>query len=387
MDIAILGAIPQPLHNTHYRAVESFTHKLAAKLHARGHKVTLYSGDYDTPYTNIPLLSAKDIQKLGRLNKNAKSNLAEIEKLKTSALIKAIKRIRAARHDIVHYHGQDLLPLIAADKINTVMLTTLHAAPTPELAHLFKKMASTIHSCFFATSQNIKNAWKTINKDLEIGIIQNGMLEVKDEISLNLISPENSAIWVGDIHPKTKLHLAIESCHIAGIPLKFSGKIVDEKYYEQIIDPLLGNNDHYLGELGNRSLKSEMERAKIGIITSYQNRLSEIKQATTTLEMLATGLPIAGFYGIGLDEIIDGNNGTLSPAYDTNAMAGSISKIQEKDYCKIKIQQQTIQRHSFDTMVTSYEKAYGFLRKMNEKDRKEQAHWYLRSSQKQGTLA
>lgn len=381
MKIAVLGNVTHPLHEPFYRGVERFTHGLAKKLIQKGHEVTLFSKENDLPCETIPILSEHENHKLAKLSEKPATNWEQIDNIKRKGHLAVMKKIAKGKFDIVHNNSLDTFPLLASQKLNTLMITTLHAPPTAEHVYMFQEMRRNVHSYFCATSYHIKNIWKQRAEDLDIAVIHNGVLDLEEEISLNFKEAQNKALWVGRITPDKGLHHAIKACHLAGVALSFSGAVDDTDYFENTIRNLMGNNDEYLGNLTRDELRAEMENSRVGIATPQY----EEPCGLSAMEMLSCGLPIVSYKRGAITEIINDTNGYLAAPQDVADLAYGINSI--KDLCKVKIQQNTIRKYNLETMVVKYEKVYNFLRALHEKDRKEQAYWYLYSSSKQRTLA
>lgn len=46
-----------------------------------------------------------------------------------------------------------------------------------------------------------------------------------------------AAVWLGRIVPEKGLHLAMDACRLAGIPLLFAGRVGDHRYFSTHIVP------------------------------------------------------------------------------------------------------------------------------------------------------
>lgn len=380
MKIAVIGNTTHSLHNPLYRGVERFTHSLTRKLAQIGHEVVLFDKPGETICPSFPILSDEENRHYIKLKTSNTSDLTKRNEIRKSGYIRAMKHIASGRFDIVHNNSLDPLPLLASQKLNALMITTLHSGPSEQHVYLFEKMRDKVNSYFCATSSHTKKQWRKGVKNLDVALIPNGVLALNDEISFNFKTPENRAFWVGPIQPQKKLHEAIRACHLAGVNLDFAGEIIDEEYFEDHVLALMSKDDRYLGNLDRTGLKLAMERARVGLSTCVNDEQCNL----ALIEMLSAGLPISGYAKSSIKEIINTENGYLAKAGDTEDLAIGIQKV--KDLCKVRIQQQTIRRFNLDTMVLKYERVYKFLKALHEKDRKEQAYWHLYSS-RQGTLA
>jgi glycosyltransferase involved in cell wall biosynthesis len=187
-------------------------------------------------------------------------------------------------------------------------------------------------------------------------------------------------LWVGSIHPKNGLHLAIKACHLAGVGLRFAGNVADSAYFQDEVLPLLNKKDAYLGHLDHKQLKLEMETARVGLATPQVDEPFGL----ANIEMLSYGLPLVAFHRGGLSEFLNQENGYLVKSFTVEEMALGISKV--KNLCKVRIQQKTIRKWNLDSMVEKYERIYRFLKALHDKDQKEKAYWHLYSSSKQRTM-
>lgn len=393
MKIAVIGNVTHPLHDPYHRGVERFTRGLAKKLAQRGHDTVLFTAfqsrmeHKEASHLKLsPILGPEENERMARLARNnffkgqLSHNQQNIEEIKTNGYIQVMKEIARGGYDLVHNNSYDIVPLLASSRINIPMLTTFHAPPGPEHKELFQKEPERARSYFCAGSRRLQALWKQVAKGFDIAVINGACLDTGEEISLNLMRPKNKALWVGRICPEKGLHKAIQACHLAGVALNISGPVADRDYFENVIIPLMGAGDEYIGDLGGKSLKAQMENSRVGLITNGKDDPLPL----SAIEMLFAGLPIAAFSSCALEEVITPANGKLAREEDPRMLANAISQV--KDLCRVKIQQEALRRRSLEALTVKYEKVYEFLKARHEQNRKEQTYWHLYTSSRKGTM-
>jgi glycosyltransferase involved in cell wall biosynthesis len=150
---------------------------------------------------------------------------------------------RAEDFDIIHSHmGHGTLAY--ANLVNTPTVHTLHGIFTPDTEKMFK----------FAKKQpyiTISNAQREPSLGLNyLATIYNGIDVNSYDFHPQPDNPPYLA-FLGRISPEKGPHLAIAVAKQAGWRLKMAGKVdlVDQKYFEQEIQPLIdGQQIEYLGE-------------------------------------------------------------------------------------------------------------------------------------------
>lgn len=116
---------------------------------------------------------------------------------------------------------------------------------------------------------------------------------------------------LGRMVPEKGIHKACEIAHKAGIPLKIGAKMRDpheRQYFEEFVEPLLGGDVEYLGELNTKD--------KMDLLCKSEALLNPIQWAEpfglVMLEALATGNPVlVPRIGAAPELITDGVTGTL----------------------------------------------------------------------------
>lgn len=348
MKIAVIGNATRSLNDPLKREVERFANGLSKHLAATGHKVVLYS--------NGPLRPGAAVSKRP-IHKNAEQMAREIN---------------GKGFDLVHNNCLDPAFLFAATIISAPTITTLRSPPLQGHLQALQQSRGTC-SYFVAANRAIQKIWRRKAPGLAMPAIHSVCADPGEEVCLSFDGPGTSALWTGVIGPKSGLDLAIQACHLSGVPLKICGPVADREYFRKQALPLLGNNDQYLGDLDMPGLKEEMQTCAAGIVTDCP----ESAVPLAALEMLFAGLPLAAFAKGGVQELITPNNGRLARPGDVRALTKCLAET--KTLCKVRIQQEAVNKRSLSRIGTKYERIFNFIRSRHEYLLGRKTHWHLHS--------
>ncbi|MFQ5729500.1 MAG: glycosyltransferase family 4 protein, partial [Waddliaceae bacterium] len=231
MKIALLAPLYESVPPKFYGGTERVVFYLAEELVNQGHEVVLFaSGDSVTQAELVPLCS-----KALWLDKECVDTLAP------HVLMMERFFQMAPEFDIIHNHADYLsFPLLRRSPTQTV--STLHGRlDIKELEPLYAEFADlSLVSISWAQQKPLRGAnW--------VGNVYHGL--PKDLYRFHE-SPGEYLAFLGRICPDKGVHSAIEIAKKTGIPLKIAAKVVDNKYYSQIIEPQIdGSFIEYVGEI------------------------------------------------------------------------------------------------------------------------------------------
>jgi glycosyltransferase involved in cell wall biosynthesis len=166
---------------------------------------------------------------------------------------------------------------------------------------------------------------------------------------------EDYLVDITRICPEKAPHRAIEIARLAGLPLRLAGRIEKTpegwRYFAERIEPQLGQEIQYLGEVGFAEKVELLARARALVFPVEWPEPFGLVVA----EALACGTPVIASPRGGIPEIVrDGVEGFL--ADDVPALASAIARLDaiDPDACRSRIEK----RFSPDVMAAGYQQAY-----------------------------
>ncbi|MET9463897.1 glycosyltransferase [Streptomyces sp. NPDC006544] len=315
--IALIASARFPITEPFAGGLEAHTWGLAHALHHRGHHVALFAAP-----GSDPALGARELPvRTAVLSAEARSDGSMPgrtwmqEHHAYLGLMLDLARDGEHRFDIVHNNSLHYLPVAMASALRVPVVTTLHTPPTPWL----ESAIQTHDACpvtFTAVSEFTASAWKATVPAARV---------VRNGIDTGFWKPGpggDGLVWSGRLVPEKGPHLAIEAARRAGVPLKLAGPVADRAYYEERIEPLLGEGARYVGHLDRRGLAELLGAAGAALVTPCWDE----PYGLVVAEALACGTPVCGFDRGALAEILTPDCGLLAPAGDVEALARLIPR-------------------------------------------------------------
>ena len=312
-----------------YGGTEVVIDQLSRALAARHHDVLLFAtGDSTCP---VPRRSLYE-HELGTTG----PTLAEIRQ--------ALWAHGAARDvDVIHDHTL-VGPLLAAHGDGPPVVTTVHAGLTPEIREVYRAMPDRVTVVAISTAQRVALRAAGITVDR---VILHG-------IDVEMFRPGSGAggyaLFLGRMAPTKGAHRAIRVARAAGVPLLLAAKIWEPEertYFEETVEPLLGPDARYLGEVGGRR-KAELLSGAVALLNPI--RWSE-PFGLVMAEALACGTPVLAFAEGSAPEIVhDGVTGFLcEDEDDMSARLRDVAKL-DRGRCRA----EAVERFSTDRMASDY---------------------------------
>ncbi|MCU1517202.1 MAG: glycosyl transferase family 1 [Pseudarthrobacter sp.] len=279
--------VPPPTYGGTERVVDC----LARGFLAAGHEVLLAAASDSTcPATLVAGMRPAEPAGLG-------FSLSEL-----SHVIRAYDGMGGV--DIIHDHTL-AGPLCGRRPERVPVVTTIHGPLVPASADVYRAMAADTAIIGISRDQT------SHVPDVPVTcVIHHGM----DVAAVPLGSGTGGyACFVGRICPDKGVLEAIHIARTAGIPLRIAAKMREPDeiaYFRSVIEPLLGSNEEFLGELGD----SDKYRL-MGEAMAFLNPIQWSEPfGLVMIESLSTGTPVVGTPIGSAPEIVDhGKTGYLAP--------------------------------------------------------------------------
>jgi len=303
-------AVPPPS----YGGTELVIDQLARGLTAAGHRVRLFTtGDSTCPVDRLWHHPAA-VGTSGRL-------LDELFHVEAAYA-------QLGECDIIHDHTL-LGPLWAAvDQAGPPVVTTNHGPFTAELTGLYERIGR--HAAVVAISHHQRSTAPTVPV---ARVIHHGI-----DVDASALGKGDGGyvLFLGRMHSSKGVHRAIEIARAAGRKLLIAAKMwepLERRYYAEKVEPLLGPDAVYLGQVGGRD--------KLDLLAGADALLNPIRWpepfGLVMVEALAAGTPVLAFAEGAAPEIIDhGLTGYL--CRDEIDMSNKLARVGELDRAACRVQ-------------------------------------------------
>lgn len=316
-----------------YAGTERVVAALAAELHKRGHKVTLFApGDSSVDCELVPTIpqSLWSIDYRGDVSSFINVSLAMAWR-------------EHERFDIIHSHVETL-GFLFARHCPTPVVTTLHGrldvSGIPELLEEFDDIPLVAISDSQRRWGEHANWVATIHHGLPL------------ESMPHSDRPGDYLAFVGRITPEKGIAETIELARRVKLPLKIAAKVYDEhekEHFAEVVEPALADGTvEFLGELG----EVERDRLYAGALATLMLGAWPEPFGLVAIESLATGTPVIARRAGALTETIEhGVNGFLID--DLTEAELAIERVRLLD--RKQIRRHAIERYSPGRMTDDYE--------------------------------
>jgi glycosyltransferase involved in cell wall biosynthesis len=250
--------------------------------------------------------------------------------------------------DIIHDHTL-LGPLCQREMPDVPRAATLHGPFDDELTLIYRAMQR--ETALVAISHHQASTARGVKVD---AVIHHGI-----DVRGIRYSPSHNggACFLGRMHPNKGLLQAIMVARRAGIPLRIGAKMREPfelDYFHDVIEPLLGADVEYLGELGTAD-KFQLLGESVALLNPIQ---WPEPFGMVMIEALAAGTPVVATRRGSAREIInDGETGFLADSVEALAEALQGADWLRRSDCRRAAEQ----RFSSQRMVQEYLRFYSDL--------------------------
>lgn len=335
MRIGILAPPWIPVPPPSYGGTEAVVHTLAVGLAEAGHDVVLAaSGDSTCPVPRVPRLSESS---------DLCMDSGRQEILHVLRAYEAMKDV-----DVVHDHTL-LGPLCQPKTPNIPRAATLHGPFDDELTQIYRAMQR--ETALVAISHHQASTARGVKID---AVIHHGI-----DVRSVPYSPAHTGVacFLGRMHPNKGVLQAIMAAREAGIPLRIGAKMrepVEQDYFHDVIQPLLGPDVEYLGELCTAE-KYQLLGESVALLNPIQ---WPEPFGMVMIEALAAGTPVVATRRGAAPEIVsDGDTGFLAESVHGLAEALQGCVWLDRNSCR----RDAEHRFSSQRMVRDYVRFYSGL--------------------------
>ena len=193
-----------------------------------------------------------------------------------------------SRYDVIHYNSfiPEIYAVGALHKTPSVL--TLHLPPTEKFVLMYQFFIKHAPVLPIGISNRMSEQWKAfLGKDVEV--ILNGI--PFDKWKLQVRNTNGYLLWSGRITKEKNVEAAIHLANYLKQPLRIVGPIFDKEYFREHVEPQLNERIEYISHVTQQQLSNLVAGASAYLATATW----EEPFGLSTVEMLASGLPVVGF--------------------------------------------------------------------------------------------
>jgi glycosyltransferase involved in cell wall biosynthesis len=191
-------------------------------------------------------------------------------------------------YDVIHYNSfiAEIYAAGALHKIPAVL--TLHLPPTEKFVLMYQFFIKHANVLPIGISTRMSRQWKE-HLSTHIEVILNGIS--LDKWKLQSRNPDGYLLWSGRITKEKNVEAAIHLANYLNLPLRIAGPIFDKNYFRDIVQPQLNGRIKYI----DHATQQHLGKLAAGALEFVATAVWEEPFGLSTVEMLASGLPVIGF--------------------------------------------------------------------------------------------
>jgi UDP-glucose:tetrahydrobiopterin glucosyltransferase len=276
MNILLVTGPGISLKEPYNSGIEAFIVSIANELVAEGHVVDVIAKEAEANATfNV-------------LDPFTSINPEQSHSFKLSEEQRQFKNLHIDSYDVIHYNMFYPHLLEAGLHFNKTSFLTLHSPADEKRIAAYKELSEQSDLIFVSISERTKRQWDTA-LGIDMPLINNG-------IDINHWPTKSSGggeylVWAARINEEKNPAAAIYLAKHLNLPLRIAGRIADQHYFDEQIQPHLNSQIQYVGHLTQRDLSRLAQKASAYLATATWQEPFGL----AALEMLASGVPIVGF--------------------------------------------------------------------------------------------
>lgn len=336
MRIAIIAPPWVPVPPPAYGGTEAVLDYLARGLTRLGHDVLLYAtGD---SRCEVPVRWVRE-QAAGTVGTGAATELHHV--------VNAYATVREWGAEVVHDHT--LVGPVYGDRFGIPVVTTNHGPFDSELGDFYRAIAGTVPviaiSRHHASTARLTPIAAVIHHGVDVDMFRPGT------------GVGDYAVFLGRMSPDKGVDAAVRVARAAGLPLRIAAKMrepAELAYFREVVEPLLGSDVDYLGEVGGTQ--------KTELLAGAMCLLNPIAWAEpfgmVMIEALACGTPVVATPCGSVPEIVsDGETGFVRSS--TPELVDALRHVDELD--RDRCRKEAVERFSIERMAAEHVALYGAI--------------------------
>ena len=331
--IAMIAPPWLPVPPQGYGGIETLCADLTDELVARGHEVHLFGSGIDGTGANF--VRTYEEPPIGRIGEAAP------EIIHAARVADALGRIEV---DIVHDHSF-AGPLLARGR-RAPTVVTVHGPLDSELGDYFRLLGRSVHLV------SISDAQRRADPTLAWAATVLNAIRVRDYPFRP--DKDDYALFLGRMNPDKGAHIAIDAARKAGRRLLLAAKLnepAEQAYFDEQVEPRLGNGIEWLGEAGGERKRELLGRAGCLLLPLQW----EEPFGLVMIEALACGTPVVTLRRGSVPEIVtDGVTGLVRD--DPAELPAALAAVAGLD--PYACRQRAERDFDLPVMVSRYEQVY-----------------------------
>jgi glycosyltransferase involved in cell wall biosynthesis len=247
--------------------------------------------------------------------------------------------------DVIHDHTLAGALWAAQRGVAIPLVATVHGELTGPMASHYARMAAAgVHVVAISEAQRQTAPWGMVD-----AVIHHGVDVARFPVGAG---DGGYVLFLGRMHPDKGAHRAIEAARLAGVPIRLAAKMrepAERRYFADAVEPLLGPDAVYLGEVGHEQ--------KVELLADAMALVNPIRWpepfGLVMIEALACGTPVLAFPEGAAPEIVeDGRSGFLCG--DVEALAEAVRRVAAGALDRRACRQRATDHFSTDRMVADH---------------------------------
>lgn len=326
MRIGLIAGPWIPVPPAGYGGIERVVDSLARGFTAAGHEVLLaVPSDSECPVPRVSGMRSSEPAALGH-------TLSEL-----SHVIRAYRGMQGV--DVIHDHT--LAGPLYPHRPSVPVVTTIHGPLTPPAADVYRAIGRTA-SIIAISRDQVRHApevpvARVIHHGLDLSAVPAGA------------GQGGYVCFVGRMCPDKGVTEAIAIARKAGFPLRIAAKmheLEELRYFREVVEPLLGPNEEFMGEIGDAE-----KYALMGGAFAFLNPIQWSEPfGLVMIEALATGTPVVGTPIGSAPEVVEhGSTGYLASLAELPALLPRAAAL-SRAACRASVEE----RFSSERMVADH---------------------------------